>query len=186
MLIRSPLLLTSALAFALACGDAATSPDLSQEPALAGSAPGSRMAYDAVGDCANGTLVDPGTVKVVSGVLIQRGTVFHCPMSGDLEGVVVLVQNLTLRNAGTPEATGRVFGTTELLIDKFFGRTDLQGTFQGPFNGSLEELVFGELTILRHGTGDYQGLVMQGVAVQDPPGSGIEVESGEIFGNALP
>src|SRR5256885_5744270 len=37
----------------------------------------------------------------------------------------------------------RVFGESIFLVTKFFGRTDLNGTFEGPFNGSLEEVRFG-------------------------------------------
>lgn len=182
MQIRLCVLFTSALLFA--CADAPLSPDL-VGVAVQSSAPADRTAFDAVYDCSSAP-VDPGMVKVVNGVLIQRGTVFHCPLSGDFEGVAVVVQSLTLRNLGTPQVEGRAFGTVELLVDKFFGRTDLEGTFKGPFNGSLEDLVFGELKVLRHGTGDYDGLVMHGVLFQDPPGSAILMEKGEIFGNAVP
>src|SRR5207247_9958389 len=79
-----------------------------------------------------------------------------------------------------------VFGQTILLVTKFVGRTDLSGTFEGPFNGSLEEVRFGAATTHRRGTGDFQGLVLHGVAVQNPPGSGTEAENGRIVGRDEP
>ena len=108
------------------------------------------------------------------------------PLTGDIEGVARVVLNLTLRNVGTPQVEGRVFGETIFLVTKFFGRTDLTGTFEGPFNGSLEEVRFGAATTKRRGTGDFQGLVLHGVAVQNPPGSGTEVENGRIVGRDEP
>src|SRR5438132_14219094 len=101
-------------------------------------APAAEATYSVIGDCARATVIDPGNVKNVAGMLIQRGTVFDCPLTGDIEGVARVVLNLTLRNAGTPQVQGRVFGQTIFLVTKFFGRTDLSGTFEGPFNGSLE------------------------------------------------
>jgi hypothetical protein len=73
-----------------------------------------------------------------------------------------------------------VFGETELIFDSYFGDENVDGTFVGPFNGSLQELLSGELAIIRHGTGQFQGMVMQGMAIQDPPG--VQTETGEIFG----
>jgi hypothetical protein len=142
--------------------------------------------YQVIGDCTQATVVDPGSVRAVDGMLIQRGTIFDCPLTGDIEGVVRIVLNLTLRNPGTPQVEGRAFGKTIFLVTKFFGETDLSGTFEGPFNSSLAEVRFGEAKTSRHGTGDFQGLVLHGVAVQNPPGSGTEVESGQIFGNGGP
>ncbi len=145
-------------------------------------APAAGTSYSVVGDCARATVIDPGSVTNVAGMLIQRGTVFDCPLTGDIEGVARVVLNLTLRNAGTPQVEGRVFGQTIFLVTKFFDRTDLTGTFEGPFNGSLEEVRFGAATTNRRGTGDFDGLVLHGVAVQNPPGSGTEVENGRIVG----
>jgi len=136
-----------------------------------------------VGDCARATVIDPGSVTNVAGKLIQRGTVFDCPLTGDIEGVVRVVLNLTLRNVGTPQVEGRVFGETTFLVTTFFGRTDLTGTFERPFNGSLDEVRFGAAKTTREGTGDFQGLLLHGVAVQNPPGSGTEVENGRIVGS---
>lgn len=149
-------------------------------------APAAAASYSVTGDCARATVIDPGRVKNVAGMLIQRGTVFDCPLTGDIEGVARIVLNLTLRNVGTPQVEGRVFGKTIFLVTSFFGRTDLSGTFEGPFNGSLEEVRFGAAKTTRHGTGDFQGLVLHGVAVQDPPGSGTEVENGRIVGRGEP
>jgi len=149
-------------------------------------APAADASYSVIGDCARATVIDPGDVKNVAGMLIQRGTVFDCPLTGDIEGVARVVLNLTLRNAGTPQVEGRVFGRTIFLVTKFFGRTDLSGTFEGPFNGSLEDVRFGAATTNRRGTGDFQGLVLHGVAVQNPPGSGTEVENGQIVGRDEP
>jgi len=154
---------------------------LSSEPA-----PAAGASYSVIGDCARATVIDPGSVTNVAGMLIQRGTVFDCPLTGDIEGVARVVLNLTLRNVGTPQVEGRVFGETTFLVTKFFGRTDLTGTFEGPFNGSLEEVRFGAATTNRRGTGDFQGLVLHGVAVQNPPGSGTEVENGRIVGRDEP
>ncbi len=145
-------------------------------------APAAAASYSVIGDCAGATVIDPGRVRNVNGMLIQRGTVFDCPLTGDIEGVARVVLNLSLRNVGTPQVEGRVFGETIFLVTKFFGRTDLNGTFEGPFNGSLEEVRFGAAETNRHGTGDFQGLVLHGVAVQNPPGSGTEVENGRIVG----
>jgi len=171
------------------CGTACEGPTpLSTLAARLGSesAPAAEASYSVIGDCARATVIDPGNVKNVAGMLIQRGTVFDCPLTGDIEGVARVVLNLTLRNAGTPQVEGRVFGQTIFLVTKFFGRTDLSGTFEGPFNRSLEEVRFGAATTNRRGTGDFQGLVLHGVAVQNPPGSGTEVENGRIVGRDEP
>jgi len=149
-------------------------------------APAAEATYSVIGDCARATVIDPGTVSNVAGMLIQRGTVFDCPLTGDIEGVARVVLNLTLRNVGTPQVEGRVFGESIFLVNKFFGRTDLNGTFEGPFNGSLEEVRFGAANTNRHGTGDFAGLVLHGVAVQNPPGSGTEVENGRVVGGDQP
>jgi len=171
------------------CGTACEGPTPLSTPAArlsSESAPAAEASYSVIGDCARATVIDPGNVKNVAGMLIQRGTVFVCPLTGDIEGVARVVLNLTLRNAGTPQVEGRVFGQTIFLVTKFFGRTDLSGTFEGPFNGSLEEVRFGAATTHRRGTGDFQGLVLHGVAVQNPPGSGTEVENGRIVGRDEP
>jgi len=171
------------------CGTACEGPTPLSTPAArlsSESAPAAGASYSVIGDCARATVIDPGNVKNVAGKLIQRGTVFDCPLTGDIEGVARVVLNLTLRNAGTPQVEGRVFGQTIFLVTKFFGRTDLSGTFEGPFNGSLEEVRFGAATTNRRGTGDFHGLVLHGVAVQNPPGSGTEVENGRIVGRDEP
>ena len=171
------------------CGTACEGPTPLSTPAArlgSESAPAAEASYSVIGDCARATVIDPGNVKNVAGMLIQRGTVFDCPLTGDIEGVARVVLNLTLRNAGTPQVEGRVFGQTIFLVTKFFGRSDLSGTFEGPFNGSLEEVRFGAATTNRRGTGDFQGLVLHGVAVQNPPGSGTEVENGRIVGRDEP
>ncbi len=142
--------------------------------------------YSVIGDCAQATIIDPGSVRNAGGILIQRGTVFDCPLTGDIEGVARVVLNLTLRNVGTPQVEGRVFGETIFLVTKFFGRTDLNGTFEGPFDTSLEEVRFDSAMTRRHGTGDFTGMVLHGVAVQNPPGSGTEVETGRIVGREAP
>jgi len=142
--------------------------------------------YTVIGDCSRATIIDQGSVRTVDGRLIQRGTIFECPLTGDIEGVARVVLSLTLSNPGTPQVEGRVFGKTIFLVTKFFGKTDLSGTFEGPFNGSLAEVRFGEAKTSRRGTGDFQGLVLHGVAMQNPPGSGTEVESGQIVGNRGP
>jgi len=142
--------------------------------------------YSVIGDCAQATIIDPGSVRNADGMLIQRGTVFECPLTGDIEGVARVVLNLTLRNVGTPQVEGRVFGETIFLVTKFFGRTDLNGTFEGPFDTSLEEVRFGSAKTRRHGTGDFTGMVLHGVAVQNPPGSGTEVETGRMVGPEAP
>src|SRR5207302_11387862 len=100
--------------------------------------------------------------------------------------VARVVLRLTLRNVGTPQVEGRVFGESIFLVNKFFGRTDLNGTFEGPFNGSLEEVRFGAAKTNRHGTGDFAGRGLHGVAVQNPPGSGTEVENGRGVGGDEP
>ncbi len=142
--------------------------------------------YSVIGDCAQATIIDPGSVGNADGMLIQRGTVFDCPLTGDIEGVARVVLNLTLRNVGTPQVEGRVFGETIFLVTKFFGRTDLNGTFEGSFDTSLEEVRFGSAGTRRHGTGDFTGMVLHGVAVQNPPGSGTEVETGRMVGREAP
>ena len=153
---------------------------LSLDPAAAGTS------YSVIGDCAQATIIDPGSVKNVDAMMIQRGTVFDCPLTGDIEGVARVVLNLTLRNVGTPQVEGRVFGETTFLVTKFFGRTDLTGTFEGPFNTTLEEVRFGSARTRRRGTGDFRGIVLHGVAVQNPPGSGTEVENGRMVGRGEP
>jgi len=142
--------------------------------------------YSVIGDCAQATIIDPGSVRNADGMLIQRGTVFECPLTGDIEGMARVVLNLTLRNVGTPQVEGRVFGETIFLVTKFFGRTDLNGTFEGSFDTSLEEVRFGSAGTRRHGTGDFTGMVLHGVAVQNPPGSGTEVETGRMVGREAP
>ncbi len=180
-----PVTLVSVAIFGMACDGPAP---LSTPAARLSSevAPAAEASYSVIGDCARATMIDPGSVTNVADMLIQRGTVFDCPLTGDIEGVARVVLNLTLRNVGTPEVEGRVFGETSFLVTKFFGRTDLNGTFVGPFNGSLEEVRFGAANTRREGTGDFQGLVLHGVAVQNPPGSGTEVENGQIVGRHEP
>ncbi|PYO75690.1 MAG: hypothetical protein DMD67_10790, partial [Gemmatimonadetes bacterium] len=63
---------------------------------------------------------------------------------------------------------------------------DLTGTFEGPFNTTLEEVRFGSARTRRRGTGDFRGIVLHGVAVQNPPGSGTEVENGRMVGREEP
>src|ERR1041385_6052903 len=65
-----------------------------------------------IGDCAQATTIDPGSVRNADGMLIQRGTVFDCPLTGDIERVARVVLNLTLRNVRTPQVEARVFGKT--------------------------------------------------------------------------
>lgn len=142
--------------------------------------------YQVTGDCSRATNFDPGTADTIGGILIQRGATFDCPLTGDIEGTAHIVLNLTLKNFGTPDVEGQVFGTTTLLVTTFFGRTGLSGTFEGSFNTSLADVRFGEARTSYHGTGDFEGLVLRGVAVQNPPGSGTEVENGTIVGNADP
>jgi hypothetical protein len=144
------------------------------------------MRYGVVGDCRGATILDPGIESMVGGVLLRRGAVFDCPLTGDIEGTTRVVLNATLHNAGTPDVHGRLFGTTTFFVTSFFGRTDLSGTFEGPFNSSLAAIQSGEAMVTRHGTGDFLGLVMHGVAVSDPPGSANEVESGELVGREQP
>lgn len=184
------LLLASLAAVGTACEmPAPVSPPvatLRNDPAPAAPAPVTQISYSVIGDCARATVVDPGSVSTVDGTLIQRGTVVECPLTGDIEGVARIVLNLTLRNVGTPQVEGRVFGETSFLVTKFFGRADLTGTFEGPFNESLQEVRFGAAKTTHHGTGDFQGLVLHGVAVQNPPGSGTEVETGRIVGRDEP
>ena len=171
------------------CGTACEGPTPLSTPAArlsSESAPAAEASYSVIGDCARATVIDPGNVKNVAGMLIQRGTVFDCPLTGDIEGVARVVLNLTLRNVGTPQVEGRVFGETIFLVTKFFGRTDLTGTFEGPFNTTLEEVRFGSARTRRRGTGDFRGIVLHGVAVQNPPGSGIEVENGRMVGRGEP
>src|SRR5256886_13646851 len=112
-------------------------------------APAADASYSVIGDCARATVIDPGSVTNVAGMLIQRGTVFECPLTGDIEGVARFVLHLTLRNVGTPQVEGRVFGETTFLVTTFFGRTDLYGTFVEPLYGSLEEVRFGAANIRR-------------------------------------
>ena len=178
------LTLVSVAIFGTACERAAP-----LAPRLAGlslDAAAAGAPYSVIGDCAQATIIDPGSVSNADGMLIQRGTVFDCPLTGDIEGVVRVVLNLTLSNVGTPQVEGRVFGETIFLVTKFFGRTDLNGTFEGRFDTSLEEVRFGSAGTRRHGTGDFTGMVLHGVAVQNPPGSGTEVETGRIVGREAP
>src|SRR5438445_13013975 len=108
-------------------------------------------------------------------MLIQRGTVFECPLTGDIEGVARVVLNLTLRNVGTPQVEGRVFAETIFLVTKFFGRPDLTGTSEGPFDTSLEAVRSSSAKPRRHATGDLTGMALRGVAVQTPRGPCPEV-----------
>jgi hypothetical protein len=170
-------------------GTACERPTPLSPPPLAGlslDAAAAGAPYSVIGDCAQATITDPGSMRNADGMLIQRGTVFDCPLTGDIEGVARVVLNLTLRNVGTPQVEGRVFGKTIFLVTKFFGRTDLTGTFEGPFNTSLQEVRFGSARTRRHGTGDFRGMVLHGVAVQNPPGSGTEVETGRMVGRQAP
>jgi hypothetical protein len=138
------------------------------------------LPFTMVGDCSQAVLVDPGAMRVADGRTIIQGRVFDCPTTGDIVGT----NRVTWRNAvlGAGPAGGRVAGTTEVSVESFFGRTDLEGTFEGPFSGSLADLQFGESILLRTGTGDFRGLVMHGVFYQDPPASGVTIATGMIFG----
>ena len=168
------------------CGTACEGPTPLSTPAArlsSESAPAAEASYSVIGDCARATVIDPGNVKNVAGMLIQRGTVFDCPLTGDIEGVARVVLNLTLRNAGTPQVQGRVFGQTIFLVTKFFGRTDLSGTFEGPFNGSLE-------ATQPRPTGEAQAIFMVSYYTGSPcrilTGSGTEVENGRMVGRDEP
>jgi hypothetical protein len=142
------------------------------------------LAYSAAPtDCSQAVMVDPGTVRFANGLQIIKGRVFDCPAvaeTGEIVGTVRVTWNNAVFGPG-PEL-GHVAGKTTLFVEKFFGRTDLEGTFEGPFSASLADLIFGESTSTRTGSGDFRGLVMHGVFFQDPPGSGVTFENGTIVG----
>jgi hypothetical protein len=166
-------------ALALGCGGDVPTVALDTGPAfqLVTNGP---LAYSSIGDCSQSALVEFGTVRFVDGLQIIKGRVFDCPATGDIEGTV----RVTWRNAvfGPGPEGGHVAGKTTLFVESFFGRMDLEGTFEGPFSASLADLVSGEAILNRRGTGDFRGLVMHGVFYQDPPGSGITYENGRIVG----
>ncbi len=171
------------LALFLGCGETQTPPT---EPVVLGTGDVAAqlgpdgMAYEAVGDCSQSTLLDPGRIRQVDGLTIIQGQVFDCPLSGDMTGVV----RVRWRNAvfGPGPEGGHVTGTTTLILESLFGDTDVSGGFEGPFSASLADLLFGESIINRSGFGDFQGMVMHGTFHQDPPGSGRTVEDGAIQG----
>jgi hypothetical protein len=141
------------------------------------------LSYSSIGDCSVATTIDPGTEKVVDGNLIIQGRTFDCPLTGDIEGTIrVNWHNAVFPLSGTSNSLGRVTGTTTLFVDAYFGRIDLEGTFEGPFSATLPALLVGEASLIRHGTGDFHGLVMHGVFYMDPPGSGTTAETGTISG----
>ncbi|UCC73645.1 MAG: hypothetical protein JSV86_03515 [Gemmatimonadota bacterium] len=141
------------------------------------------MPVNTLGDCSAATIIDPGELKRVDGLVIIQGRVFDCPLSGDLEGTTrVMWHNAVFHEFGTPNAHGHVTGTTILLVDVFYGQTDLNGTFEGPFSSTLQNLLFGESKSIRYGTGDFQGLVMHSTFYQDPPASQRTINTGTIIG----
>jgi hypothetical protein len=172
--------LAAATVFATACEQTAPLAPLAPPLALlsADVERTARASYRVTGDCARATVIDSGSVTSGEGMLVRRGAVFDCPLTGDIEGVARVILNLALRNAGTPRVEGRVFGKSIFMVTKFFGRTDLSGTFEGWFNSSLADVRFGQASVRHRGSGDFRGLVLRGIAVQNPPGSGTEVETG--------
>lgn len=174
------LLATLAVGMTLACSDdPPTSPDL-VGPDLALVVPPTGRAYSAVADCSQWVIRDPGTVRFADGLTIIQGQVADCPVTGDIEGTVRVTWRNAVLGAG-PEA-GHITGTTEVLVESFFGRTDLEGSFKGPFSASLADILFGESANIRTGSGDFQGLVMHGIARSSAPASRVTEEEGTILG----
>jgi hypothetical protein len=139
------------------------------------------LPYTLTSDCSQSVLVDPGRTHFANGNMIIQGRIFDCPIvAGDLGGVV----RVTWRNAvfGPGPEGGHFAGTTAVLVDSYFGRTDLEGTFEGPFSASRADILFGESQGQRTGTGDFRGLVMHFVFSMDPPASGRTVGNGTIVG----
>ncbi|NIM47992.1 MAG: hypothetical protein GTN78_00320 [Gemmatimonadales bacterium] len=172
-------ILALATVLAIGCGREMPTVPLDAGPAFHLVA-GEPLPFTMQGDCSQPDIVDPGTVRIADGVTIIKGRVFDCPTTGDIVGT----NRVTWRNAvfGPGPELGHVAGKTTVFVESFFGRTDLEGTFEGPFSGSLADLLFGESILTRTGTGDFRGLVMHGVFFQDPPASGITTATGTIFG----
>lgn len=183
--MRKPPALFLFVGVAMGCGGEVPTVPSEEEPAFQLVTDGALPFSAAVTDCSDGVRidVDPGTVRFADGLQIVQGRVFDCPAvseMGDIVGTVRVTWNNAVFGPG-PEL-GHVAGKTTLFVESFFGRTDLEGTFEGPFSASLADLIFGESKSTRRGTGDFRGLVMHGVFFQDPPGSGRTFENGRIVG----
>ncbi len=168
------------VAIAVACGGEVPTVPLDEGPALHLVSDGP-LPFTLTSDCGQSVLIDPGTRRFADGLMIIQGRVFDCPIvAGDIEGVV----RVTWRNAvfGPGPEGGHFAGKTAVLVESFFGRTDLDGTFEGPFSASRADILFGESKGQRVGTGDFRGLVMHFVFSMDPPASGRTVGIGTIVG----
>ena len=169
---------------AVGCGGEAPTAPADVGPAFQLVTNGSLSFTAAATDCSRQVLIDPGTERVVNGLQIIQGRVFDCPVAAGATGDIAGTVRVTWNNAvfGPGPELGHVAGKTTFVVESFFGRTDLEGTFEGPFSAPLADLIFGESKSTRHGTGDFRGLVMHGVFYQAPPGSGVTFENGRIVG----
>lgn len=169
---------------AVGCGGEVPTVPLDAGPAFQLVTNGSLAFSAAPTDCSQPVMIDPGTVRFADGLQIIQGRVFDCPLAdgatGDITGTVRVTWNNAVFGPG-PEL-GHVAGRTTYFVESFFGDESLEGTFEGPFSASIADLIFGESTSTRRGTGDFRGLVMHGVFFQDPPGSGVTYENGTIVG----
>jgi hypothetical protein len=172
------------LGLAAACsGDTPAAPRTTGSPLLSASAAPNAVTYDAVGDCQAPVVIDPGTVTVVGDVRLERGLTADCVLTGDVAGVIRFIRSSTVRNASAPptEWVGPAWGTTIITVKAFFGRTDLTGTFEGPFRTDWQNLLFGEVKLNRRGTGDFQGMTLVGTGTAAPGSLGrIILEHGVI------
>jgi hypothetical protein len=182
--MKKPLIPLLFAGLAVGCGGEVPTVPIDAGPALQLVTNGSLSYSAAATDCSNSIEVDPGTVRSANGLQIIQGRVFDCPLvvdaPGDIKGTVRVTWNNAVFGPG-PEI-GHVAGKTTYFVESFFGDEELEGTFEGPFSGSIADLIFGESMSTRTGTGDFRGLVMHGVFYQHPPGSGVTFENGTIVG----
>ncbi len=181
-----PTLLITGISFmASGCGQDATGVDTAPNLHLSGMH--SRgVEFNVIGDCTQAVLIDPGQVEVSDGNLFEQGVTFECLSSGDITGTVRAVRNSRLTNADASftEWEGPTWGTTTITVESYYGRTDLVGTFHGPWKSDWQALVngIGEGTSYRAGTGDFEGLAILSKLAFDPETFGALVnESGRII-----
>lgn len=160
----------------------ATRPELTVLPLFdVGGVPANGIPFTAVGDCTGLNVLDPGTVEVKNGMRFERGLVAECVTTGSLAGIIRFTRSSTLRNADGPASgwEGPVWGTTTIMVERYFGQAGFVGTFTGPYRTDWQNLLSGETRLNRRGTGDFRGLTTVGVARS----SGLIIdESGFIYG----
>ena len=112
----------------------------------------------------------PEGVSVVDGILQLRGI----PVEATFQGSLISWTNTVVVNDNVNLATGDEVGWGTFAIDLTWG--DLRGTFEGR-HMALFTVDSGLLRFIGHGGGDFEGMGLMGMAIQDPNTVGLPIEN---------